>query len=1042
MLVTLVQIDAWDAVSGATVALRASSVDDSAACHLNGQTWWPAASRLPTLRYDFFDGAFGGQITAPSSSMTIQTEPLPALASPGMADARIRLWTGELGATWAGYTLLFDGRVTGQPQVEDGKAQVDFAVDDRWLDTALLATYAGTTGAEGPASLKGQPKPLALGAPRYVAGTLIDAVNSVFQVSAYGAINGFEAALERLLRYGAPVADYPTYDALVAATVQRGQWATAKAVGMARFGAPPTGQISFLIQGDKAGPDGWARSPGQLIRRIALLSGGAGKIDDASLNALDVARPYPLSLVIDAQTTARQVIQQIAASLNAVAGVSWSGKLFVRPVGIAAPTITLATDGSSLPAAKPARQIDMAAPWKRLAIEAERAWTVHALADIAFTATLVDMGAYSPTTTYREGNIVQSGGATWVYINPAPSSGNTPPDPAYWNVLAQAGGGGAPGLNNATVTIYQRATSAPALPTAPVTYTFANGGIAGLNNGWTANPPGGTNPLYVSVATASASTATDTIAPAEWASPIVLAQNGSDGTPGANGFNSKSLFIYQRAASAPGLPTGPATYVFSSQTLSYLSNGWQSTIPTGTLPLWVTTASALSTTDVDTISPGEWASPSILSQNGTDGAPGLNNAAVTIYQRAASPPPLPSAVATYTFASGAIAGLTNGWSANPPAGSSPLYVSVATASAAGATDTIGAGEWASPVVMVQDGTSGSSGVNSKSLFIYQRAASAPGLPTGPATYIFSTQTLSYLSNGWQSTIPAGTLPIWVSTASALSTTDVDTISPGEWATPAMLAQNGSAGTDAYLLDGSTLGVNFAATYDGVLKPGQISQIAKFNYTVGGVNVSASTSWSLTFANCTASIGSDGTVSFSAITANGYVEATGTYSGVTRVKRIPTAFVKDSAPPNTSQRQSVSLPGGMGLSSSSYPSTTPVVVTIAPNSSGQINATISLTWNVDGYTGGTKQVNGAVKVAYRIAGSSSGWTDFSTGERIGGSSVWTPIDKDPGGIGVTLTQAGLSVGQAYDIGLFIRLDPANTTPGFGGSVTGSFTGLSA
>ena len=158
MLVTLVQIDAWDAVAGMAVALRASSVDDPAACHLNGQTWWPAIAKLPTLRYDFFDGSFGGQISAPTSSITIQTEALPALAAPGMADARFRLWTGELGADWSTYTLRFDGRVTGQPQVEDGKAQIDFAVDDRWLDTALLSTYAGTTGAEGPASLKGQVK--------------------------------------------------------------------------------------------------------------------------------------------------------------------------------------------------------------------------------------------------------------------------------------------------------------------------------------------------------------------------------------------------------------------------------------------------------------------------------------------------------------------------------------------------------------------------------------------------------------------------------------------------------------------------------------------------------------------------------------------------------------------------------------------------------------------------------------------------------------------------------------------------------------------
>jgi len=122
-------------------------------------------------------------------------------------------------------------------------------------------------------------------------------------------------------------------------------------------------------------------------------------------------------------------------------------------------------------------------------------------------------------------------------------------------------------------------------------------------------------------------------------------------------------------------------------------------------------------------------------------------------------------------------------------------VSVATASAAGGTDTIAAAEWASPVVQAQNGTNGSNGFNSKSLFIYQRAASAPALPSADATFTFSTQALTGLNNGWQATIPGGTNPLWVSTASALSTTDTDTITPGEWAAAAVLAQNGTNGTN-------------------------------------------------------------------------------------------------------------------------------------------------------------------------------------------------------------------------------------------------------
>jgi hypothetical protein len=447
----LAQIDAWDAVAGTTVTLRAASHDDPRVCHAAGATWWPASTKLPTLRYDLFDGAFGQEIATPSSAITVQTEPWPNFARYSFADARFRLWTGDVDDPANSWIQRFDGRVTAQPQVDAGTATLEFAVDDRWLDAALLTLYAGTTGAEGPLAMKGQAKPLALGAPRYVPGKLIDSVNNVFQLSAYGAIQAVEAALERLVRFGGSVGDYASYAALVAAPIAAGTWGTCRAQGLVRFGAPTTGQVSFLMQGDVAGPDGWARKPGQLIRRLALLAGGTGKIDDASLNALDVARPYNLSLYVDEQTTARQLIQQIAASVNAVAGVSWLGKLFVAPVALGAPTTTLSADGSTLPPVSAVKQIDIAAPWQKLGLEAEHAWAVHALGDIAFTAPLLPLGLYSATTIYREGNLVDlSDGSAWLYVATTPGSGNAPPTSgtsnAWWSrrtppTVAQAADG-------------------------------------------------------------------------------------------------------------------------------------------------------------------------------------------------------------------------------------------------------------------------------------------------------------------------------------------------------------------------------------------------------------------------------------------------------------------------------------------------------------------------------------------------------------------------------------------------------------------------
>lgn len=440
MLATLIQIDAWDPAEEAAVTLRACSHDDPAVCHLAGEVWWPAISQLPKLRYDFFSGSFDGQIDTPSSNLSLITEPFPTLPRLALADARLRLWTGELGGSFESYVLRFDGIVTGQPRIEEMTASLDFAVDDRWLDTPLLALYAGTTGIEGEAGQKGTPKPLSLGQPRYVPGVLIDSVDTILQLSAYGAVEGIDVAMERLNRFGAAAADYASLAGLKGAAIPRGGWATCEALGLVRHGAPIEGLPSYLLRGDAAGPDGWARKPGQIIRRIADLIGKADRVSDSSLDALDVARPWNLSLYLADQVTARDVIQRIAASVNAVAGVSWLGELFVAPISIGEPDLALRSDGTALPVLGDVKQIAVGQPYWRIALQAQRTWQVHALSEIAFSAVLLDRGRYDPAESYREGDIVDMPDASrWLHIGTAPTTGIAPgSDPAVWFNLSAA----------------------------------------------------------------------------------------------------------------------------------------------------------------------------------------------------------------------------------------------------------------------------------------------------------------------------------------------------------------------------------------------------------------------------------------------------------------------------------------------------------------------------------------------------------------------------------------------------------------------------
>lgn len=97
-------------------------------------------------------------------------------------------------------------------------------------------------------------------------------------------------------------------------------------------------------------------------------------------------------------------------------------------------------------------------------------------------------------------------------------------------VLAQDGVDGAPGLNVATVMLYRRTNGdAPVAPTANVTYRFSDGLISGGNNGWSGNiPTDGGSTLWVIQATASATSATDVLAPSEWSTPRKLAIDGNN----------------------------------------------------------------------------------------------------------------------------------------------------------------------------------------------------------------------------------------------------------------------------------------------------------------------------------------------------------------------------------------------------------------------------------------------------------------------------------------------------------------------------------
>lgn len=352
-----------------------------------------------------------------------------------------------------------------------------------------------------------------------------------------------------------------------------------------------------------------------------------------------------------------------------------------------------------------------------------------------------------------------------------------------WQVPTRLQGlDGVPGLNSATVTLYRRSATAPAVPSTTATYTFATGVLTGQDNSWTQTIPAGTDPLYVITASAASTGATDTIAANEWSSPVILAR---DGAQGAAGLNNAAVFIYKRSASAPtDAPADGAVYTFATGVLSGTLNGWSTSVPAANgQPLWVRQASASSTGATDTINSSEW---SAVQQLVADGAAGGNSAVVFIYARAASAPAAPTGSTTYTFSTGVLSGtLGNGWSQNiPAANGQPLWVRTATAFGTGSTDTIAPAEWSGATQLVQDGAPG---LNSATVTLYRRSATTPTSVTVSTTYTFATGVLSGANNSWTQAIPSGTDPLWAIQATAASTGSTDTIASGEWTAPALWA---------------------------------------------------------------------------------------------------------------------------------------------------------------------------------------------------------------------------------------------------------------
>ena len=148
------------------------------------------------------------------------------------------------------------------------------------LDVPVCATYAGSGGAEGPATLTGQFKPRLYGLKRNIDPVLVDPGLLLFQVHD-GSIDSILAVRDRGVAL-TNAGDLAHYAALASASVSSGTFKTCLATGMLRVGATPS-SLTVDARGDNdAGTGGYnTGSPPGIAAKLLRGPGGIAAADSA-----------------------------------------------------------------------------------------------------------------------------------------------------------------------------------------------------------------------------------------------------------------------------------------------------------------------------------------------------------------------------------------------------------------------------------------------------------------------------------------------------------------------------------------------------------------------------------------------------------------------------------------------------------------------------------------------------------------------------------------------------------------------------------------
>lgn len=419
--------------TGVEQVLRFSSSPDWT--RADGQSWLPMLAVPFRRNTQVFDGAFQSQPQDYGQLEFAVSRGQSILPLVGMVwDGRpVKIWKGEIGQATSAMTVVFDGT---SEAVSGKRSRVTVKLRGPNVSLPVLTSaYAGTGLAEGPSDLKNTPKPMLLGTAMNLEPQYVNRALGIFQYHAYGT-GACSAVYDSGSQLGTSTGDYATYALLAAASVPAGRYATCNALGMARHGGEITGILTIDASGAVSGG-----LPGAVIKWLLRthLALAAAKVKEDSLDWLDTQIPHAQDIYITEQILADELCTQLMLSLGGYIWFTEDGKFtvgLVRRGGTSASVI-----GSQNIVDTPTVRETSAPVWKR-SMGYQRSWRVHSYAEVRTPREIVPRGTWSasPSPVYQYYELVEHGGASWIYV--ASAAGNTAvpgTDGAVWQQFQLTG---------------------------------------------------------------------------------------------------------------------------------------------------------------------------------------------------------------------------------------------------------------------------------------------------------------------------------------------------------------------------------------------------------------------------------------------------------------------------------------------------------------------------------------------------------------------------------------------------------------------------